>query len=123
MYFQMYFPCLKITTIYPQQFGKLIPQFKLDALKKEEWILIESFLLNSLWISVFFFRLWYSLSLRQKVFILLNLITSDYKIETKISYFFQCWVHINHSHFIDLWSLPLHHYIMIIIVFDVVILT
>ena len=54
MYFQMYFPCLKITTIYPQQFGKLIPQFKLDALKKEEWILIESFLLNSLWISVFF---------------------------------------------------------------------
>lgn len=122
MYFQMYFPCLKITTIYPQQFGKLIPQFKLDALKKEEWILIESFLLNSLWISVFF-RLWYSLSLRQKVFILLNLITSDYKIETKISYFFQCWVHINHSHFIDLWSLPLHHYIMIIIVFDVVILT
>ena len=36
MYFQMYFPCLKITTIYPQQFGKLIPQFKLDALKKEE---------------------------------------------------------------------------------------
>lgn len=123
MYFQMYFPCLKITTIYPQQFGKLIPQFKLDALKKEEWILIESILLNSLWISVFFFRLRYSLSLRQKVFILLNLITSDYKIETKISYFFQCWVHINHSHFIDLWSLPLHHYIMIIIVFDVVILT
>lgn len=123
MYFQMYFPCLKITTIYPQQFGKLIPQFKLDALKKEEWILIESILLNSLWISVFFFRLRYSLSLRQKVFILLNLITSDYKIETKISYCFQCWVHINHSHFIDLWSLPLHHYIMIIIVFDVVILT
>ena len=123
MYFQMYFPCLKITTIYPQQFGKLIPQFKLDALKKEEWILIESFLLNSLWISVFFSGFDIHWAWGKKVFILLNLITSDYKIETKISYFFQCWVHINHSHFIDLWSLPLHHYIMIIIVFDVVILT
>lgn len=60
MYFQMYFPCLKIGTIYLQQFGKLIPQFILAALKKEECILIESFLLNSflwvdiLWISVFF---------------------------------------------------------------------
>ena len=95
MYFQMYFPCLKIGTIYLQQFGKLILQFILAALKKEECILIESFLLNSflwvdiLWISIFFQALIFT-EPKAKSFISFNLITSSYEIETKISYFFQC---------------------------------
>ena len=85
----MYFPCLKIGTIYLQQFGKLILQFILAALKKEECILIESFLLNSfLWVDILQALIF--TEPKAKSFISFNLITSSYEIETKISYFFQC---------------------------------
>lgn len=120
--FKCTFHVWKLQQFIHSNLGNSFPSSNLMHWKKKNEFLLSHFFWIHYGIS-FFFRLWYSLSQRQKVFILLNLITSDYKIETKISYFFQCWVHINHSHFIDLWSLPLHHYIMIIIVFDVVILT